>query len=142
MANIDRLIQALKRDEALRLKPYRCSAGKLTIGVGRNLEDVGISEQEALVLLDNDITRLLVDTNLRPILDLLDDVRQEVILNMAFNIGVNGLLKFKNMLVALALKDYGRAADEMINSRWFNQVGSRAVRLVSAMRTGTFKQEA
>jgi lysozyme len=66
----------------------------------------------------------------------IDEVRQRVLANMCFNMGITRLLKFRNMLGAIQLKNWDRAADEMVNSPWYTQVGARAVRLVQAMRTG------
>jgi lysozyme len=123
--------------EGVRLKPYRCTAGRLTIGIGRNLDDVGISQDEALLLLRNDIARALsaVRTEL-PWFDRLDNIRQRVLVDMCFNLGIDGLLAFKQTLAAIAGGDYDRAATEMLNSRWAAQVGERARRLARMMRTG------
>ncbi|KKM88344.1 hypothetical protein LCGC14_1259720 [marine sediment metagenome] len=138
MASIELLNKMLKLDEGLRLKPYLDTADppKLTIGIGRNLDDVGISEQEALMLLDSDIAKLLVNAHLQRILNGHDQVRQSVILNMAFNMGVKGLLKFRNMLSAFEAKDYVTAALEMLDSKWAEQVGDRAIRLAYMMKDG------
>ena len=143
MANIETLKKMLRFDEGLALKPYLDTAEppKLTIGIGRNLDDVGISEQEALMLLDSDITHLLVDSRIQEILKGHDHIRQSVILNMAFNMGIVGLLKFKNMLSAFEAKDYVTAALEMLDSRWAEQVGDRSVRLASMMKSGTIHDD-
>lgn len=128
----------LVRHEGLRLKPYRDTVGKLTIGVGRNLDDVGITEDEARTLLDNDVAR--VESHIArvvPAFSSLDDVRQRVLVDMAFNLGVPGLLKFKAMLAAVEARDFFHAALEMIDSRWAAQVGQRATRLAAMMETGT-----
>lgn len=138
--NKEKLKQQLIKHEGMVLKPYKCTAGKLTIGVGRNLEAKGISEHEALVMLNNDINETF--DRLRdawPKIILLDDVRANVLVNMAFNIGVAGLMKFSKMLNALALTDYEQAAKEMLNSKWANQVGSRAVELAMQMKTGQYQ---
>ena len=136
--NLDQLIKDLERDEGVRLKPYLDTVGKTTIGVGRNLTDVGISEDEADYLLHSDIARTIagLDRNLNW-WDSLDDVRQRVIVNMAFNMGVAGLLTFTNTLAAVHAGRYGDAADEMLASAWAKQVGPRALRLAEMMRTGT-----
>jgi lysozyme len=80
----------LVRHEGLRLKPYRCTAGKLTIGVGRNLEDKGISQQEAYELLENDIRECEVQllTEIPDIYLSLDINRKVVLINMCFNLGI------------------------------------------------------
>ncbi len=134
----DHLRAQLIRHEGMRAKPYRDTVGKLTIGVGRNLDDVGIAENEAEYLLAGDIeraTRGLVARYPTWFPDL-DPVRQAVLVNMAFNLGLSKLAAFTHMLAAVASKQYGLAADEMITSRWALQVGDRAVELAAQMRTG------
>ena len=127
----------LIRDEALRLKPYRCTAGKLSIGVGRNLEDIGITRDEALHLLANDIARVEVECRAAfPWFDALDPVRQAVVLNMAFNLGLPKFRLFKQTLAAIAAGRYDAAARQMQLSKWARQVGDRAKRLARMMRTG------
>ena len=150
--------------EGLKLKPYKCPANKWTIGVGRNLDDVGlskdeqrkllgtfslnrkevidallirgISEEEALFLLDNDIKKCVDDVKKFPWFESLDPVRQKVIVDMRFNLGLAGLKGFRKMLEALEQGDYTKAAAEMRDSKWFFQVGNRGKRLVEMMRTG------
>lgn len=139
------LEQDLTRDEALRLKAYRDSVGKLTIGVGRNLDDKGISPAEAQMLLKNDIAEHLelLDRHL-PWWRNMDEVRQRALANMAFNLGVGPsdeqptgkLLSFKNTLSAMARGDYEAAANGMSASAWAKQVGIRATRLIDMMRKG------
>ena len=134
------LKQQLRRDEGLRLEPYRDTVGKLTIGIGRNLDDRGITEPEALHLLENDIEAVRSELDRRlPWIAQLDDARRGVLLNMAFNMGVDGLLGFKNMLEAVEEGDYPRAAAEMENSRWWGQVGKRARRLHTQMLTAVWQ---
>lgn len=127
----------LIRDEGLRLKPYKDTVGKLTIGVGRNLDDRGISVDEARMMFDHDIDDHENELRAKwPHYDKLDDVRQEVLLNMAFNLGVPGLLKFVNTLAAVVAGDFDVAAYGMLHSKWASQVGKRASRLAEEMRTG------
>lgn len=134
--NAQRLAEELLRDEGLRLKPYRCTAGRLTIGVGRNLDDRGITESEALVLLDNDIKdcwgRLAVA--LPWVLGAPEPV-QEVLLNMCFNLGLAGLLGFRQTLAHVQAGRYAEAAAGMLRSKWAGQVGARAERLAQKLRT-------
>lgn len=136
--NIDTMRTELMLDEGVKLKPYRDTVGKLTIGVGRNLDDVGISQGEAARLLDGDIQRTAgaLDTAL-PWWRNLDEVRQRVLLNMAFNMGVAGLLGFKNTLAALQAGKYEAAAAGMLASKWAQQVGQRAQRLANMMQKGS-----
>jgi lysozyme len=127
----------LVRHEGLKLKPYHCTAGKLTIGIGRNLEDKGISETEAYLMLDNDIKD--VESEIRGLVlnyDDLDDVRKRVVLNMAFNLGMTRLRGFKKFLANLRVRNFSKAAIEMLDSRWAQQVGRRALELAQWMRTG------
>lgn len=130
------LIADLKLDEGLRLKPYRDTVGKLTIGIGRNLDDVGISEAEAEYLCNNDVDRTIEEMNrLMPWWQTLDEPRQRVLLNMGFNLGVPGLLKFKNTLAAVRASRYNDAAKGMLASKWARQVGDRAKRLAELMKS-------
>lgn len=132
------LQRLIEHDEGLRLKPYKDTVGKLTIGVGRNLDDVGISEAEAMVLLANDIARVQSDLDrLIPWWRSLDDVRQEVLVDMGFNLGVPKLATWKNTLGYTQKSMYAAAAHEMLNSQpWASQVGQRAQVLATMMETG------
>lgn len=123
--------------EGLELNPYQCTADKLTIGVGRNIEDRGITEDEARYLLKNDI-KIVEDELLekKPVVAGLDAVRQRVLVDMGFNLGIPTLLKFQNMWAAIEEEDFETAADEAMDSRWAKQVGRRAERLCQAMATG------
>ncbi|MBQ4852174.1 glycoside hydrolase family protein [Pseudoalteromonas sp. MMG012] len=123
--------------EGLVCKPYKCTAGKLTIGVGRNLQERGITEQEAEYLLDNDITMVLGQvSNQLPVFNQLSEVRKLVLLNMAFNLGIQGLKRFKKMLAALCVEEFNLAAQEMLDSKWAEQVGYRAKELADMMAKG------
>jgi lysozyme len=135
--NIDLLKEELKRDEGVRLKPYRCTAGKLTIGVGRNLDDVGISQSEADMMLEHDVNKVITQLNYRlPWWCNVSEKRQHVLINMAFNLGIEGLLKFKNTLALIQAGKYQEASVAMLDSRWAKQVGNRAKRLAEEMRQG------
>lgn len=131
------LLAQLKTDEGLSLTVYECTAGFLTIGYGRNLETRGITKKEAELLLNNDIEIAQQETVLVfPKLADLSKNRQAVLINMCFNLGKTGLGNFKRMLAALDAKDFERAADEMLDSKWAHQVGLRARRLANIMRAG------
>jgi lysozyme len=135
--NADRLVAELTRDEGLRLRAYKCPAGKTTIGIGRNLDDLGITRAEAEALCRNDIARVEAELDARlPWWRGLDEVRQRVIANMAFNLGTAGLLGFKNTLRKVEAGDYLGAAQGMLSSKWAAQVGPRALRLATMMRDG------
>ena len=134
---IRELREQLIRHEGLELKPYKDTVGKLTIGVGRNLSDVGISRAEAMALLDTDIRKALDDAGaLVSNFEELNDARQHVLADMAFNLGRSRLGKFRLMIAAVEAGNFGTAADEMVNSRWYLQVGARSARLELMMRTG------
>jgi lysozyme len=131
------LTQELMRDEGVKLKPYRCTAGKLTIGVGRNIEDNGISNEEAAFMLKADIKNCERDLDiLLPGWKNFSDTRQRVLLNMVFNMGRARLSGFKKFLACLKMNDFTGAADQMMDSSWATQVGQRAVRLRDMMLRG------
>ena len=135
---LDSLTSQLISDEGIRLKPYRDSLGVLSIGIGRNLDDVGITQDEAMLLLQNDIRKAYADlTTALPWVQALDDVRQNVLIAMTFNMGIGGLLKFKNTLNLIQRHEYNQAASAMLQSLWATQVGARAKRLADQMRTGS-----
>ena len=149
MATSKSLREMLIRHEGLRLRPYDDATGKqhrtgvpirgkLTIGVGRNLDDVGITRAEALTLLDHDIAKVRRDVN-RALLWFrgLNRVRQNVVLNMVFNLGLPRFRTFKNTVAAIKEKRWDDAANEMLNSRWERQVKGRARELARMMRRGT-----
>ncbi len=113
--------------------------GKLTIGIGRNLEDRGITKDEALYMLENDIKYVKDELAKRiSFFNNLDNIRQEILINMAFNLGIKGLLGFKKMLKALEEKDFTKASEEMLNSKWAEQVKNRAKELAYAMKYGEY----
>jgi lysozyme len=128
-----RVRELLIRHEGLRLKPYRCSAGKLTLGVGRNLDDNGITEAEALHLLENDIARVTKEAEQFPWFDGLSEERKAVIISMIFNLGITRFKGFQKMIVALHMQDFKAAREHMLSSKWSIQVGNRAVELADLM---------
>jgi len=134
--NKELLIKQIQKHEGLVLKPYRCSAGKLSIGYGRNLDDVGINKSEACMLLANDIHKCIDQVSELYCFDKLNDIRQNVLINMCFNLGIHGLKKFKKFLRALELEDYNVASIEMLDSLWSGQVGKRAIELSDQIRLG------
>lgn len=122
-----KLIAQLKEHEGIRLKPYRCTSNKLTIGVGRNIEDRGITEDEAEYLLNNDINICLKELELHlPWFYQLPESAQIVLVDMCFNMGMPRLMQFKKTLNYLADHNFANAAVEMLDSRWARQVGARA----------------
>jgi lysozyme len=133
------LYDVLKRDEGLRLQPYRDTVGKLTIGYGRNLDDVGISLGEAEVMLKNDVRKADAEAAKYVWFDGLDEARQAVVICMIYNLGPKGFAGFKNTIASIAAGNYDDAASRMLQSKWATQVGNRAYRLAAAMRTGVLE---
>ncbi len=116
----------IKRCEGLSLKPYLDTVKKITIGYGRNIQDNGISEEEAKFLFKNDLQRCIHDLNQHKVLEGHNIHAQAALINMCFNMGINRLLGFKKMLAAWRIKDYLTVAAEALNSKWAIQVPLRA----------------
>ena len=135
--NKEKLINLLKKHEGIRLKPYLDTVGRLTIGVGRNLDDVGISKDEAEMMLSNDIDRCIhdLDHHLPWWIDL-DETRQMVLIDMCFNLGISRLLGFENTLKSIKSGEYEIASQQMLQSKWAGQVGNRAKELSQMMKEG------
>lgn len=142
--NLTLLYAELRRDEGVRDRPYRDTKGKLTVGVGHNLAATPLPAAWTYPLSPAQITQLLatdvaatlaqLDTNLKW-WRTLSEVRQRVVANMAFNLGISKLLGFRQALGAMQEGAWDVAADQMRASEWYGQVGARAVRLCAAMRT-------
>lgn len=134
---LDSLKSELIRDEDLKLKPYTDTKGKVTIGIGRNLDDVGLSTEEAHYLCENDIGRVLSDLDRNmPWWRNLSENRQRALANMVFNLGWPRFAGFQKMIAALGDDDYERAAAEALDSKWAGQVGPRADRIAAMIREG------
>lgn len=131
------LADRIKLHEGLRLKPYKCTAGKTTIGYGRNIQDIGITKEEAELLLANDLRRVIQKVNTAlPWVDRLNEARRGVLYEMCFQLGLAGLLRFKQTLNHVKNGEYEKASREMLNSRWATQAPSRAKTLAEVMRNG------
>lgn len=144
--DIEKLKDELRRDEGLRLTPYRCTAGHFTIGYGHNLSARGydfetiaamsISGEQAEEWLEKDIAgaqQLVNDwIGFFGVFSELTDARQRVVVNMAFNLG-SRLWQFKRLKACIMARDWDGAAREMLDSRWARQVGDRAMRLAEMM---------
>lgn len=139
LTNIARIMlqQRLKAEEGFRPFPYLDSVGTLTVGYGRNLVSRGLTEEEALHLLDNDIYMAedQIDSAM-PWTRELDEVRKAILIDMCTNLGLRGLLKFKKTLQAVKEGRYQDAGVEMLDSLWAKQVGNRAAVLAKAMEGG------
>jgi len=158
--NAENFVNKLIAHEGLRLQVYQDTLGIDTIGIGRNLEDRGITKEEldwmdipnmdavyeygiteadAMYLAKNDVQ--IVEEELvraHPCVEDLDAVRQLVLVDMAFNMGVPRLNKFKKMWAAVHENKFDIAAKEMLDSRWAIQVKSRSTKLAHAMHHGEF----
>ena len=134
-----KLFDQIKRHEGFRAKPYKCTADKLTIGYGLNL-DAGITEEIAVLILEHQVYDIIVSLRKFEWFANIDSVaRHDAIVNMAFNLGIAGICKFHKMINAISLKDYHQAAAEMLDSKWAKQVGNRAIELAEQMRSGVYK---
>ena len=136
---MDQLHEIITLHEGLRLKPYRDTVGKLTIGIGRNLDDCGISEDEAQILLEHDLNRCQTELGQYSWYLDLDVVRQGVLIEFVFNVGLTKALAFKNMIKALTISNYSQAAKELLDSAWAPQVGlRRASNMAFRLKTGSY----
>jgi lysozyme len=144
------LQRILSQDEGVRKFPYldccglpwrdcQCQTkGKLTIGIGRNLDDLGLSDSEIIQLQQNDVKKMTADLERNfGWFHNMDTARRIVIVSMAFNLGIQGLKNFKNMIRAIEVGNFNQAAEEMLESQWSTQVKDRAIRLASIMKSGT-----
>lgn len=136
------IVEMLRKHEGVKSHAYKCTAGKITIGVGRNIDPdggIGLSDDEINYLLANDIKR--VTKELRAAFtwfDDLDTVRKEAMVNLGFNLGTPRLKLFKNAIAAMEAGDYETAAAEFLDSRWARQVGDRALTVAGMIRTGGY----
>ncbi len=136
---MNHLKKLIIKHEGFKTKPYVDTVGKITIGVGRNLEDVGLSRREVMMLLENDIYRCEKEANTFPWFKSLPLAKQDAIISMLFNMGLTRFMGFKKMIAALEAGDYHQAASEMLDSKWAQQVGHRAVELAVLMRRDEVK---
>jgi lysozyme len=136
------LTKQLRRDEDEVLHAYQDHLGFLTIGVGRLIDKRkggGITPEESAYLLSNDIDKRQAELLRRiPWVSTLDSVRFGALLNMAFQMGVDGLLGFKNTLAMVRAGDYVQASEGMLNSLWAKQTPARAKRISEQMRLGVW----
>lgn len=137
------MIERLVADEGEVLHAYECPAGYLTIGVGRLIDKRrggGITQEESRYLLRNDISRVVAQCETRfEWWDSLDSARQQAIVCMAFQLGVNGVANFRKMVAAIKVRDFAEAARQMIDSNWHRQTRARCERMAEIMRTGVWQ---
>lgn len=136
------LTELLKYHEGFSGGPYKCPAGRTTIGYGRNLDARPLTKEEGAYLLGNDVRDTVKMLTLAlPWVEQLDDVRWAVLVDMAYNLGIRGLLTFQNTLRRVQEGKYKSAAALMLLSKWARQVGYRAIRLSKMMATGEWPPE-
>lgn len=143
MSKEESLLDMLKRHEGTKTNkegrhiPYTCSAGKLTIGYGRNLTDKGISKNEAISMLVHDMEDAMKDVaKIFPDYRSYSTDRRLALLDMLFNLGRTRFLGFRKMIAAILDEDWGRAAEEAADSKWYKQVGHRGVENVNKLLNG------
>lgn len=133
-------IAEYERDEGFRSSVYQDSLGFWTIGIGRMVDKRkggGITHEEAIYLLTNDLKRTDAELDkAHPWWRRMSEPRQAVLRNMCFNMGLKTLSTFRNTLAAMKAGDYAKASGGMLASKWATQVGARATRLATIMRTG------
>jgi len=137
LKNLEKLTNMIAEDEGFRDKPYKCPKGYLTIGYGFNIDVNGLPQQIANQWLDLIIYQL--ENKLSRQISFwydLNDARKSILINMAYQMGVNGLLNFHDMIKALESKDYSRAAAAMKDSVWYKEYTTRAYRLINIMTSG------
>lgn len=133
----DKLEAQLEVDEGKRKRIYIDTVGKVSGGIGRNLTDRGFRDDEIALMLKNDVDEVEAQLDAQmPWWRQLNDARQNVLANMCFNMGITTLKTFVNTLAMMQAGRYDAAASGMLNSKWADQVGARAVRLAKVMRTG------
>lgn len=133
---IDDLKKWIKNDEGYNSHPYTDTTGHLTIAYGRNLTNVGVSADESELMFNNDYNKCVSNLEKYDWFKTQNFLVKCALINMCFNLGINGLLKFKKMILFLELHDYKKAADEALKSKWANQVGNRANEVVELIRRG------
>ena len=132
----------LKIHEGVETHAYKCSASKITIGVGRNIDPeggIGLQEDEIDYLLQNDIDRIISELDFEyGWFSELNEARQDAMVDISFNLGQTRLRKFQKALTAMAKSDWDTAADEFMDSKWSKQVGNRAKELTEIIRNGKY----
>ena len=132
--------ELLKRHEGEKLKPYRCTAGHLTIGIGHNLDAKGISKRVCDIMFAEDIVEVAEWLEKQDWYNDLDTIRQAAIIDMTFQLGIKGMSDFKNTIAAFKNMEYQAAAEHMTKSKWFAQTPGRAEEIINIIRTGNFIQ--
>ena len=139
---MDKLLAMLKRHEGVETHAYECSEGKVTVGVGRNIDKEGgicLSDDEVDYLLQNDVERVIKELAAEyPWFNDLDDVRRDAMVDISFNLGATRLRLFKRALAAMEVGNYAEASTEFLDSKWARQVGGRALELTDMISSGEY----
>ncbi len=126
--DFDLLKKRLVDFEGLVLKPYHCSQNYLSIGVGRNVDSNGITEEEAMYLLDNDIHKVIEQLDKQwEVWRTFPDAAKYVCIDVAFNMGINTWMSFRKTRAYMELGEWEKAASEILDSKYAEQVGRRAI---------------
>lgn len=126
----------IKRHEGKRFEPYEDSEGILTVGYGRNLRDVPFSQDEIDLMFDNDFLKARQGAETFIAYKEMNEIRQGVLIEMIFQMGIRGVSRFRKFLQAALLHDWARAADEMLDSKWHKQTPERAEELARLFLRG------
>ena len=141
---MDKLLAMLKRHEGVETHAYECSEGKITVGVGRNIDQaggMGLSDDEIDYLLQNDVERVIKELAAEySWFSDLDDVRRDAMVDISFNLGATRLRLFKRALAAMEVGNYSSAATEFLDSKWARQVGGRALELTDMISSGEYAE--
>jgi len=134
LIDLERLKAQLVRHEGMVLTTYECTAGKTTLGVGRNVQEVGITEAEAMHLLSNDIARVAGECyGAFSWFKDLDELRKEAVINMVFNLGLTRFKQFKKTISYIEAGEFQLAGAEALDSKWAKDVGNRAVEVANQL---------
>jgi lysozyme len=151
---MEKIIKRLEFHEGCVLKPYYCPTGHLTIGIGHNIEarpfteeekkaigdwEKGITKNMAYMICRNDVNLCLDKLKTLDFWKSLDEERQYALIDVCFNIGWQGLKKFRKMLKALSEKNYAEAANQLLDSKYATQTPKRAKRIAKLIKTGIWE---
>jgi len=141
---MSKLTEMLRRHEGVETHAYKCTSGKITVGVGRNIDPdggLGLSDDEIDVLLENDIDRSIKELGAAfNWFSDLNEARRDAMIDLAFNMGLTRLTGFKKALAAMAEANYDTAAAEFMDSKWASQVKDRAIEICAMIKTGNYNK--
>lgn len=139
----DKIIELLRRHEGVKAHAYRCTANKITVGVGRNIDPeggLGLSDDEIDYLLTNDINRVIVELGQAfEWFSALDEVRRDAMINLCFQLGLPTLLKFRNFLAEMSEGNYELASPHLLDSLYARQTPARANEIAEMIVSGKYQ---